>query len=115
MQAYIGKLDNKTVREWYVYHDKQIHERISKDLPVEEQARQAFELRNQYRRQARDLMADQVLRQQLDRTDPSWTWEGLITHKIDKNPGISREEAIKRIYESAVKSRRSVNEKFGLE
>ena len=115
LQAYIGKLDNKTVREWYVYHDNLIHTLISKELPMEEKARRAFELRNRYRRQARDLMADQTLRQQLDRTDPSWTWEGLITHKIDKNPGISREEAIKRIYESAVKSRRSVNEKFGLE
>lgn len=115
LQAYVGKLDNKTVREWYIYHDKQIHALISKELPIEEQARQAFELRNQYRRQARDLMVDQELRKQLDRDEPMQTWEGLIAHKLRKYPGISREEAIRQIYESAVCSRRSVNEKFGLE
>jgi len=114
LQAFVGKLDNKTVREWYVYHNERIHLQISKELPIEEQARQAFELRNQYRRQARDLMADQVLRQKLDREDPVWTWEGLIADKMQKRPGISREDAIRLIYESAVRSRRSVNEKFGL-
>jgi hypothetical protein len=115
LQAHVGKLDNKTVREWYVYHDKQIHAQISKDLPMEQQARQAFELRNLYRRQARDLMADQELRRELDRDEPMQTWEGIIAHKMKKYPGISREEAIRQIYESAVRSRRSVNEKFGLE
>ena len=115
LQAHVGKLDNKTVREWYVYHDKQIHAQISKDLPMEQQARQAFELRNLYRRQARDLMADQELRRELDRDEHMQTWEGIIAHKMKKYPGISREEAIRQIYESAVRSRRSVNEKFGLE
>ena len=98
-----------------MYHDKQIHAQISKDLPMEQQARQAFELRNLYRRQARDLMADQELRRELDRDEPMQTWEGIIAHKMKKYPGISREEAIRQIYESAVRSRRSVNEKFGLE
>ena len=114
LQAYIGKLDNKTVREWYIYQSEWIHSQISTELPIEERARQAFELRNQYRRQARDLMADQELRRKLDREDPVWTWEALIAHKMQKRPGISREDAVRSIYESAVRSRRSVNEKFGL-
>ena len=114
LQAYIGKLDNKTVREWYIYQSEWIHSQISTELPIEERARQAFELRNQYRRQARDLMADQELRRKLDREDPVWTWEALIAHKMQKQPGISREDAVRSIYESAVRSRRSVNEKFGL-
>ena len=114
LQAYIGKLDNKTVREWYIYQSEWIHSQISTELPIEERARQAFELRNQYRRQARDLMADQELRRKLDREDPLWAWEALIAHKMQKRPGISREDAVRSIYESAVRSRRSVNEKFGL-
>lgn len=114
LQAYIGALDNKTVREWYIYQSEWIHSQISTELPIEERARQAFELRNQYRRQARDLMADQELRRKLDREDPVWTWEALIAHKMQKRPGISREDAVRSIYESAVRSRRSVNEKFGL-
>lgn len=114
LQAYVGALDNKTVREWYIYQSEWIHSQISTELPIEERARQAFELRNQYRRQARDLMADQELRRKLDREDPVWTWEALIAHKMQKRPGISREDAVRLIYESAVRSRRSVNEKFGL-
>ena len=114
LQAYVGALDNKTVREWYIYQSEWIHSQISTELPIEERARQAFELRNQYRRQARDLMADQELRRKLDREDPVWTWEALIAHKMQKRPGISREDAVRSIYESAVRSRRSVNEKFGL-
>ena len=114
LQAYIGALDNKTVREWYIYQSEWIHSQISTELPIEERAWQAFELRNQYRRQARDLMADQELRRKLDREDPVWTWEALIAHKMQKRPGISREDAVRSIYESAVRSRRSVNEKFGL-
>ena len=114
LQAYVGALDNKTVREWYIYQSEWIHSQISTELPIEERARQAFELRNQYRRQARDLMADQELRRKLDREDPVWTWEALIAHKMQNRPGISREDAVRSIYESAVRSRRSVNEKFGL-
>ena len=114
LQAYIGALDDKTVREWYIYQSEWIHSQISTELPIEERAWQAFELRNQYRRQARDLMADQELRRKLDREDPVWTWEALIAHKMQKRPGISREDAVRSIYESAVRSRRSVNEKFGL-
>ena len=114
LQAYIGKLDNKTVREWYVYHDKRIHARISKDLSTEEQARQAFELRNQYRRQARDLMADQTLRRELDRDSPMKEWEVLISEKMN-NKNMSRKEAIEDIYKTSIKSNEGVNKKFGLE
>ena len=102
------------MREWYVYHDKRIHARISKDLSTEEQARQAFELRNQYRRQARDLMADQTLRRELDRDSPMKEWEVLISEKMN-NKNMSRKEAIEDIYKTSIKSNEGVNKKFGLE
>ena len=114
LQAFVGKLDNKTVREWYVYHSAQIHLQISRELPIEEQARQAFELRNQYRRQARDLMADQELRQKLDQEKPMKEWESLVATKMRKK-NMSREEAIEDIYKTSIKSNEGVNKKFGLE
>lgn len=114
LQAFVGKLDNKTVREWYVYHSAQIHLQISRELPIEEQARQAFELRNQYRRQARDLMADQELRQKLDQEKPMKEWESLVAAKMHKK-NMSREEAIEDIYKTSIKSNEGVNKKFGLE
>lgn len=114
LQAYIGKLDNKTVREWYIYQSDWIHAQISTELPIEERARQAFELRNKYRRQARDLMADQELRKCLDREKPMREWESIVADKM-RRKGMSRQEAVEDIYRTAIKSNEGVNKKFGLE
>ena len=114
LQAYIGKLDNKTVREWYIYQSDWIHSQISTELPIEERARQAFELRNKYRRQARDLMADQELRERLDREKPMREWESIVADKM-RRKGMSRQEAVEDIYRTAIKSNEGVNKKFGLE
>ena len=114
LQAYIGKLDNKTVREWYIYQTDWIHSQISTELPIEERAQQAFELRNKYRRQARDLMADQELRKRLDREKPMKEWEPAVADKM-RRKGMSRQEAIEDIYRTAIKSNEGVNKKLGLE
>lgn len=58
MENFKGKLDNKLVREWYIYHDSLIPSLIDKSKTLEEQARQACELRLTYRTQARELMGD---------------------------------------------------------
>ena len=114
LQAYIGKLDNKTVREWYIYQTDWIHSQISTELPIEERAQQAFELRNKYRRQARDLMADQELRKRLDREKPMKEWEPAVADKM-RRKGMSRQEAIEDIYRTAIKSNEGVNKKRGVE
>ena len=114
LQIFLGKLDNLTVRKWYSYHDERIHELIDSSLPIEQKARQAFEIRNKYRTQARNLMADQEARRRLDLTDPNPTWEGILRHKI-KEKGMSYEQAIEDIYKTATKSNEKVNRKLGLE
>ena len=114
LKAYIGALDSKTVREWYIDQTEWIHSQISTELPIEERARQAFELRNQYRRQARDLMADQELRKRLDREKPMKEWEPAVADKMHRK-GMSRQEAIEDIYRTAIKSNEGVNKKLGLE
>jgi len=114
LQTYVGALDSKTVREWYIYQTEWIHSQISTELPIEERARQAFELRNQYRRQARDLMADQELRKRLDREKPMKEWEPAVADKMHRK-GMSRQEAIEDIYRTAIKSNEGVNKKLGLE
>ena len=45
---------------------------------LEQQVRLAFDLRNQYRTQARELMADRKLAESLYKTDPNLTWEQII-------------------------------------
>lgn len=114
LKAYIGALDSKTVREWYIYQTDWIHSQISTELPIEERAQQAFELRNKYRRQARDLMADQELRKRLDREKPMKEWEPAVADKMHRK-GMSRQEAIEDIYRTAIKSNEGVNKKLGLE
>ena len=107
-------LDDVTVRKWYLWHDTRITEQIDQSLSMEEKARKAFELRNEYRTQARDLMQNQKLRQKLDLEHPNPTWEEKIAEKMSKK-NMTREEAIADIYETAVKSNPEVNRKLGLE
>lgn len=79
---YIGALDNKTVREWYIYQTECIHSQISTEPPIKERAQRVFELRNQYRHQA--LMADQELRKRLDREKPMKEWEPAVADKMSR-------------------------------
>ena len=109
-----GKMSDYNVRKWYLAHDKKIPDLIDKSLPIEEQAKQACALRNKFRTQARDLMADQKLRRELDISDPNKSFEELLTDKMQRK-NLSRDEAIADILKTAVKTRKSVNQKLGLE
>ena len=87
---------------------------IDKSLPIEQQARQACELRNQFRTQARNLMANQDERRQLDITDPNKSFEELIADKMERKQ-LTREQAVEDILNTATKTRKSVNKSLGLE
>ena len=109
-----GTLSNRDVREWYLTHDASIPDLIDRNSTIEEQARQAFELRNKFRTQARDLMPNQEERKALDISDPNRDFEELIADKMQRK-NITRDEAIADILSTATKTRKSVNKKFGLE
>ena len=109
-----GKLSDREARQWYLEQDRRIPEMIDKTLPLEEQAKQAFELRNKFRTQTRDLMKDQEKRKKLDREEPNKSFEELIDKKM-REKKLSREEAYKDIIKTASKTRKTVNEKLGLE
>lgn len=109
-----GKLSNKEARIWYLQQDKRIPELIDKTLPIEEQAKQACELRNKFRTQTRDLMADQKKRAELDEQDKNKSFEELVNYKMNRK-GLTREQAIKDVLETATKTRDEVNKSFGLE
>ncbi len=86
---------------------------INKNLPLEEQAKQAFNLRNSFRTAARELMADRELANSLYKTDPNLTWEQVVNKQIEK--GLKGDEIFYAIIESSQRSRVSVNVKLGLE
>lgn len=109
-----GKLSDVEARKWYLSQDKKIPEQIDKSLSIEEQARQACNLRNKYRTQARDLMKNQEKRAQLDISDPNMSFEELIDKKM-KQKNLTREKAIEDILKTSTKTRKSVNTALGLE
>lgn len=106
--------DNKRVRQAYVSETSKITENIDKNLPMEEQARQAFEARNAMRLKARDEMIDKETKEYLDKNYPIKTFEELIADKM-KRKKLTREEAIRDIYKTSTKTNEDVNKEFGIE
>lgn len=107
------KLSDRAARKWYLRQDAQIPYKIDRSLSIEDQARQACDLRNQNRTNARDLMRDQKKRRELDISDPNKSFEELIADKMARK-NLSREQAIEDILATATKTRKSVNKQLGL-
>lgn len=107
MPSFHKNCSNLKTREWYKWHDENIPNLLDKTKSIEEQARQAHELRNTYRTQARDLMKDQEARIELDKKHPNITFEDLIEHKKLKY-GLSSEEA----YKDIIRSSQTTNKKY---
>ena len=108
------KLGNTEVRRWYVDRVSKIAEGIDKSLPMEDQARQAFEARNRLRTEARNMMADEETRKMLDSLRPNKTFEELVESKM-KRKGLTREEAIQDVYDTATKTNADVNKELGID
>lgn len=110
----IEKLGNKEVRQWYKAHDEEILDLVDKTIPLEQQARQAFEMRNQYRIQARELMKDQVSRKKLDIKHKNRTFEELLEHKRKKY-GLTESEAYKDIIRSSITTNKKYDKIAGIQ
>lgn len=108
-----GSLSDKVTRQWYVLHDKKIPDMIDRNQSIEDQARQAHALRNQFITNARDLMLNQDERKWLDKSHPNLTFEEQVDKKMS-DKGMTRDEAIQDILKTASKSNKKVNEKFKL-
>lgn len=106
-----GCLSDKVTRKWYVLHDKMIPDMIDTTKSVEEQARQAHALRNQFRTNARNLMLNQDERKWLDKAHPNLTFEEQIAKKMS-DKGLTRDEAILDIIATASKSNQKYNDKY---
>lgn len=107
-------LGNKEVRSWYKAHDEKIIELVDKTSSLEQQAKQAFDLRNNYRSQARELMADQKEREILDKERPNKSFEELLEYKKLKY-GLEGEAAYNDILRSSKTTNKEYDKKAGLE
>jgi phage putative head morphogenesis protein, SPP1 gp7 family len=109
----ITKHDNKSIREWYYANVGDIFNQIDTTKTLEEQARQAFKFRNQYKREARLAMSDKETVERLEKKRPMKTFEELIKDKMNRKE-LSREDAVRDILETATKTNEDVNKEFGL-
>ena len=107
-------LDNLTAREWYYNKVVDIPKLVDRSLSFEEQAKQAFELRNLYRKQTRGLMADVENRMKLERKRPNLTFDELLQKKM-KTKHMTKEEAVEDIYLTATKLNKKYNKLVGME
>lgn len=108
-----GKMSDVDVRKWYISHDKGIMEQVDTTLPLKEQAMQACKLRNKYKFQARELMADQEKRKYLDEERPINDFE-FYYNKYSKMYN-TEDEIYQAILDGSMRSNSKVNKSLGLE
>lgn len=117
LSKYIGKdivlTDNQHVREWYYANVTDIPNHTDKAQPFEIQVKQAFELRNKYKHDARVAMSDKEIVKMLNKKRPAQTFQGLLKSKMECK-GMTKEEALEDILKTAFKTNLDVNKEFGL-
>lgn len=112
--SFFGKFGNKETRLWYKAHDENIPNILdTTKLPVD-QAKQAHELRNIYKVQARDMMSDQESRKELDMNYPIQNFEKLLEHK-KKKYGLTGDAAYSDIIRSSQTTNKQFDKKAGVE
>ncbi|WP_347332729.1 hemagglutinin repeat-containing protein [Marinimicrobium locisalis] len=112
-------LSNVEARKWYLEQESRIPGRIDPNASLDKQARQAFDLRNQARTKARDLMGDREAAELITEKNPNLTWDQVIRETESKliergAKNISMDDIYAEIIESSQRSRKSVNKGLGL-
>ncbi|MEO8155564.1 MAG: hypothetical protein ABI605_21055 [Rhizobacter sp.] len=107
-----GSLSNKEAREWYLKQEAEIPSKIDKSQPLEGQAKQAFELRNEARTGARESMSDRELAAKLNLEEPNMTREQ--TQQKYGARGYKGDDLWNAIIDGSQKSRASVNSSLGI-
>lgn len=118
MGGLLGSLGNKETRLWYKAHDKKIPDLIDCTKPLENQARQAAQIRNTFRTQARKLMLNQEERRELDKKHPNLPFEYYVEkYKKPNADGTvpTMEEVYKTILHKSTTSNKKYDKKAGVE
>ncbi|WP_248732358.1 DUF637 domain-containing protein [Pseudomonas sp. MWU13-2517] len=108
-----GTKTNLQARQWYLSEDAKILDRVDKSAPLEAQAKQAFDMRNENRAQAREFMSDRVSADRLIGEEPNMTWSEMIDYR--KSQGLSGDDIYKAILESSQRTRAEVNKRLGVD
>ncbi|MNY32945.1 hypothetical protein D3C86_1671930 [compost metagenome] len=107
-----GTLNDREARAWYLSQEAEIAGRVDRSLPLEEQAKQAFAMRNEVRSTARELMSNRELAEILNKSDPNKTWAEIYDKYT--SAGFSGDNLWRVIIEKSQSSRVSVNQGLGM-
>ncbi len=107
-----GTMTDLAAREWYLSQEAKIPSLLNKTASLEDQAKQAFNLRNAFRTEARDLMADRAKADALNKNEVNYTWEQIVA-KYSEGGKVSGKALWQKIIDASQKSRASVNESLG--
>jgi len=97
---------------WYNKRDKNIINEIDKSLSIKEQAMQAHFLRNKYRAQARKLMADRMLAEELNVNNSNRPFEYYENKYL--NQGYNDNELYEKIIAASARTNKMVNVALGI-
>lgn len=98
---------------FYLKAEAQMDGLAPTDLSLKDTARWYFDYRNFLRSRARYLMSNRDAAIGFEISDPNFTFEEIIQHKII-NKGLSGDDIYTDIINSAPKSRTSINQSLGI-
>lgn len=75
----VNSLSNYQARIWYTWRKMQIEKIISKIPNLEDKAKKAFELRNEFRTTTRQYMKDRKLANYLEIAEKNQEWDSFVT------------------------------------
>ena len=99
-------------RIWYKWQESLIGERLDNSQPLESMARQAFEMRNRIRTQARNAMQDVKWAKRLFAGEGNKTFEDLIEKYTDR--GCLGDSLWEEIIAAAMRSRDNIDRLFNM-
>src|SRR5690554_8176027 len=70
-------MSNVEARKWDLKKEATILNLLNPNEPLELQARKAFELRNEFRKEARERMNDRITSDRLTREEANFTWDQM--------------------------------------
>ncbi|MDR2992797.1 MAG: hypothetical protein LBV11_03030, partial [Bacillus cereus] len=106
----VSSLTPYQARVWYSWRKASIRDMLDKTKSLEEQAKQAFNLRNEIRTGTRSVMKDKDIAEFLNKNEPNRIWEDMITNT--KNKGFSGDDVWEEIISSSMKGRDVVDNIF---
>lgn len=115
MSGLVGRLGNKEVRLWYKTHNQNIINKLDINEPLEQQARKAFDMRNENKYNARELMRNKKEKERLSEEDKKrpHSFEDMVKHKEEKY-GLTGDDVYRDIIRSCATTNEGYDKKAGV-